>query len=102
MEITHERHHVIHWLEADVFVKASHRRVKNDQIRISLLLNILFGRLDQLETISLPTPGGIRKHLGESVGIVPLTSMEQKFPDNSDMADQNVFFFENEMNGMHF
>ena len=57
---------------------------------------------DQLETISLPTPGGIRKHLGESVGFVPLASMEQKFPDNGDMADQNVFFFENEMNGMHF
>jgi hypothetical protein len=75
--------------------------VKDDEIRISLLLNILFRRLDQLEAISLLPPDWIRKDLCEAVGFVLVPGVGKKLPDNSDMADQNVFFFENEMNRMH-
>ena len=55
-----------------------------------------------MESISLSAPGGIRKDLGESVGSVFLTGMGKKLPDNSDMTNQDVFFFEKKMNGMHF
>lgn len=76
--------------------------MKDDQIRVFSLLNILFCGSNQLESISLLPKGWICEYLCEAICFVLLTDMGKNFPDDGYMTNQYIFFFEKKIYWMHF